>query len=79
MLPEEGFCLHIIEHKLSQLDHDKALGAQQHEVQMAIDGVQNLCVALHDPMSRVNTPDKPLLNADVEAALHSLVMVSHCP
>ena len=77
-LPDEGICLHIIKHKLFQLDCDKALGAQQHKVQMAVNGVQNLCVTLHDLMSRANTHDKPLLDADVKAALHSLVMVDHC-
>ena len=77
-LPEEGICLHIVKHKLSQLDRDKALGAQQHKVQMAINGVQNLCVALHDSTSRVNTHDIPPLDADVKAALHFLVMMSCC-
>ena len=75
-VPEDGLSVHVVEEQLARLQREKALGAQQRAVQKAIDGVQNLRVAWHDPTSKVNARENPRLDGDVAYALRSLVSVS---
>ena len=72
-VPEKGYVAHVIEDELAHLEREKALGAQQRAVQKAIDAVQDMRVAWHDPTSTVHTRDNPPLDEDVASALQTLV------
>lgn len=68
--------LHVIETEMEKLKRERALGTQEREVQKAVDFVQNLRTAWHNPTKKSNTKDKPALDDGVILALRSLVDVS---
>lgn len=72
----DGITQHVVWEELTRLEREKALGAQQRAVQKAINAVQDLRVAWHDPTSTARARDKPPLDEDVASALEKLVKVS---
>ena len=48
-----------------------------HHIQKAIDALQNMHIAWHNPTSIAHTGDKPPLNEDIVSTLHTLVKVSN--
>lgn len=73
---KDGPMIHIVEDQLARLAREQALGVQERMVQKAIDGLQNLRVAWHDPTGRAVARENPLLDDDVASAIRSLVYVS---
>ena len=73
--PKSGVAQHIVGDELARLEREKALGAQQRAVQRAINAVQDLRVAWHDPTSTARAREKPPLDEDVALALDKLVKV----
>lgn len=67
--------VHFVEDELARLEREKALGSQQRAVQKAINAIQDLRVAWHDPTSTARKRDKPALDENVASALHTLVKV----
>jgi len=74
--PKPGVAEHFVEDELDRLERERALGAQQRAVQKAINAVQDLRVAWHDPTSTARAREKPALDEDVASALRTLVKVS---
>lgn len=75
-VPEGGIMEHLIEVELPRLQRECALGAQQRAVQKAINGVQHLRMAWHDPTSSATARENPPLDGGVASALRTLVEVS---
>lgn len=75
-IPEGGIAQHLISVEVPRLQRERALGTQQRALQKAIDAVQNLRIAWHDPTSSANARENPPLDAEVASALQALVDVS---
>ncbi|KAF8124618.1 hypothetical protein EV363DRAFT_1299778 [Boletus edulis] len=74
-VPENGIALHVVETELVRLAQERSLGDQQRSLQKAINGIQKLPMALHDPTGKAQQRDNPPLNKNVALVLHSLVQV----
>lgn len=71
-----GIVQHVVGEELVRLKREKAVGAQQHAIQKAVNAMQDLHVAWNDLTSTTCVQNKPLLDEDVVFALKKLVKVS---